>query len=72
LESAGLNISNLYTEQFISRLTMLLRHGPNTGESTGVLIRALAEAMQLETGLVGEIMETPGLFKLVITATWLK
>jgi len=72
LESAGLNISNLYTEQFISRLTMLLWHGPNTGESTGVLIRALAEAMQLETGLVGEIMETPGLFKLVITATWLK
>ncbi len=28
LEKAGLNIPNLYTEQFVTQLTMLLHHGP--------------------------------------------
>jgi len=72
LESAGLNIPNLYAEQLISQIMMLLWYGLSTVESTGVLLRALAKAMQLEMGLAGEIMETPGIFKPVITPTWLK
>jgi len=51
---------------------MLLRHGPGTNEQTGLLIRALAEAMTLETGLAGEPMQMPGIFKPLITNTWLK
>jgi len=34
--------------------------------------RALVGAMQLEMGLAGEVMETPGVFELVIMDTWLK
>ncbi len=72
LEKAGLNIPNLYTKQLVTQLMMLLRHGPCTNEQTGLLIRALTEAMILETGLAGEPMQTPGIFEPLITNTWLK
>jgi len=75
-ERAGLNIPHLYTEQFITQLTMLLtmllRHSPCASAQTGLLIRALAEAMQLETRLAVEPMQMPGIFKPLITNTWLK
>jgi len=72
LKRAGLNIPHLYTEQFITQLTMLLRHGPCASKQTGLLIRALAEAMQLETGLAVEPMQMPCIFEPLITNTWLK
>ncbi len=72
LERAGLNIPHLYTEQFITQLTMLLRHGPCASAQTGLLIRALAEAMQLETRMAVEPMQMPGIFEPLITNTWLK
>jgi len=63
---------NLYTEQLLTQLTMLLHHSLQMEEMTGILIRALAEAMQMETGLVGKVMETLGVFEPIITDTWLK
>jgi len=72
LGQAGLNIPNLYTEQAVTQLIMLLRYGSNPREQTGLLLRALAEAMQLETGLAGELMQTPGIFEPLVTETWLK
>jgi len=72
LKRAGLNIPHLYTEQFITQLMMLLRHGPCASKQTRLLIRALVEAMQLETRLAVEPMQTPGIFEPLITNTWLK
>jgi len=71
-ELAGLNVTNLYTEQFITQLTMLLCYRPQPKEMKGILIQALAKLMKLEVGLAGEIMMTPGLFKPVLTDMWLK
>jgi len=72
LELSGLNIPNLYTEQAITQIVMLLRYGQCLHEQTGILLRALAEAMQLETGLGIEPLQTPGIFKPLIMNTWLK
>jgi len=72
LGKAGLNIPNLYTEQAVTQLIMLLKYGFNHRDQTGLLLRALAEAMQLETGLAGEPMQTPGIFEPLIMDTWLK
>jgi len=72
LTLVGLNVPNLYTEQLITQLTMLLQYGPQLENMMGVLIRVTAEAMKLEMGLAGELLETPGLFEPVITKTWLK
>jgi len=68
----GLNIPQLYTEQAVTQLLMLLRFGPNPKDPTGLLLRALVEAMQLETGLVGEPLQTSGIFEPLVTDTWLK
>jgi len=51
---------------------MLLRYGSNPTDQTGLLLHALAEAMQLETGLAGELLQTPGIFEPLVTDTWLK
>jgi len=72
LKRAGLNIPHLYTEQFITQLMMLLRHSPSASAQTRLLIRALVEAMQLETRMAVEPMQTPGIFEPLITNTWLK
>jgi len=72
LAKAGLNIPQLYTEQAVTQLLMLLRYGSNCTDPTGILLQALAKAMQLETGIAGELLQTPGIFEPLITDTWLK
>jgi len=72
LGKAGLNIPNLYTEQAVTQMIMLLHYGSSPSEQTGLLLRALAKAMQLETRLAGELMQTPGIFEPLVTDTWLK
>jgi len=72
LGKAGLNIPNLYTEQAVTQVIMLLQYGSSPREQTGLLLQALAEAMQLETGLTGELMQTPGIFEPLVMDTWLK
>jgi len=71
-ELLGLSVPNLYTKQLITQLTMLLCYRPQPKETTGMLIQAAAELIQLEVGLSGDIMVIPGLFEPVITDTWLK
>jgi len=72
LNRAGLNIPNLYTEQAVTQLVMLLWFGSCQDNQTGTLLRALAEQMKLETGLVGEPLSTPGLYTPLVMDTWLK
>jgi len=38
LRYQGLDIPNLYTEQMVARITMLLQYGPNAEDITGSLI----------------------------------
>ncbi len=72
LGKAGLDIPNLYTKQAVTQMIMLLCYGSSPSEQTGLLLRALAKAMQLETGLASEPMQTPGIFEPLVTDTWLK
>jgi len=69
---AGLNLPHLYTEQAVTQLTLLMRYGSHPTDHTGLLLRAVAEAMQLETGIVGELLQTSGIFAPLVTDTWLK
>jgi len=72
LKMAGLNIPNLYMEQAITQIVMLLCHGQCLSEQTGILLWALTKAMQLEMGLAIEPLQTLGIFEPLITNTWLK
>jgi len=72
IDRAGLNIPNLYTEQAVTQLVMLLHFGSCSGDQMGVLLRALTELMKLETGLVSEPLTTPGIFAPLVTDMWLK
>jgi len=58
---------NLYMEQFLSQLTMLLQYGDKLEDTTGLLIQAVIKAMKLETDLVGELFQTPLVFKDLVT-----
>ncbi len=69
---AGLNLPHLYMEQAVTQLLMMLCCGSNPKDQTGFLLRALAEVMQLETGIAGELLKTPGIFAPLVTDTWLK
>jgi len=69
---SGLNIPNLYTEQLVTQILMLLQYSSQLAEMMGILIWALAEAMKLESRLAGEVWATPLTFKALITDTWLK
>jgi len=68
----GLNILNLYMEQLVTQLLMLLQYGSQLEEMMCILIWALAEAMKLESSLAGEVLATPLIFEGLITDTWLK
>jgi len=59
----GLDIPNLYTEQMVSQLTMLLCNKWKRDDTMSILLQASIEAMTLEIGLYGE--KTP--FHNVIT-----
>jgi len=72
IDRAGLNIPNLYTEQAVTQLVMLLRFGSCSSDQTRILLHALMELMKLETGLVGEPWTAPGIFAPLVTDTWLK
>jgi len=68
----GLNVLNLYTEQFLSQLVMLLYCGGQLDDTTGILIWAIMELTKLETGLLGELFQTPLIFWDLMTNTWIK
>jgi len=51
---------------------MVLRYGWQTTDTMGVLIWAIMESMKLETGLSGELFNTPLIFWDLMTETWIK
>jgi len=46
----GLNLPNLYLEQMLIHIQMLVKFGQHTTDATGILVRACGELPQLELG----------------------
>jgi len=67
----GLNIPNIYTEQLISHVHLILKFGGWLEEITGSLLQASWEALQLEAGLAGNIFTYPEAVQDYMTTTWL-
>jgi len=72
LRYAGLNIPSLYMEQFVTQLTMALQYGDKQEDTTRLLIFAMAESLKLETGIAGDLFQTPVIFQDLIMDTWIK
>jgi len=67
----GLNIPNLYTEQLIQHIHTLLKFGGMLKDMMGSLLQALYEALQLKSGLQGNVYEFPDCVYKYVTNTWL-
>jgi len=65
-------IPNLYFEQLLSQLLMLIRHGQLSQEMTSILIWVTATALKLETGISGEFSDILLVYQDLATYTWLK
>jgi len=63
----GLEFPQLYMEQLLAHLSMLLHYGPGLTDTTGILLRANAETFWLETSIQGKIFEIPVYFQDVVT-----
>jgi len=68
----GFSIPNLYSEQFLAQLTMLLWHGQFSNDTTSIQIRASAEAQKFETRICGAFSNNPLIYKGLALETWLK
>ena len=55
-ELGGFGFSDLYTKQMAAHIQMLLDHGHEQAE-TGQLLRCLAEAVLLESGMDGNVLD---------------
>jgi len=70
---AGLNVPNLYTEQFLLQLVMLLQYGRQLDDMTGILVWATMESMKIEMGLLaGGNVPNPTHLRDLMTNTWIK
>jgi len=67
----GLAIPNLFTEQTIAHITMLLHYGPQAENPMGQLLQANLEAFWLEMGLSGQLFGQPEEVLLCLTCTWI-
>jgi len=72
LQFQGLDIPNLYMEQLITCLQMLLQYGLQLEDVTGSMIRYMAEAFRLELGVAGELFDAPAALAPVVTDSWIK
>jgi len=70
--SGGFNIPDLYMEQLVSQLVMLIRHSQVTNDTTSKLIHATAEALKLECSIQGEFLEIPVIYQDLVTDSWIK
>jgi len=59
LQHFGLGLTDMHTEQGITHLLILLKHGYQTDDLTGQLIQGLTENMRLELGFSGRIFTLP-------------
>jgi len=65
-------IPNLFMEQLISHVTMMLRFGPQRDNPAGQLLQANLEAFRLEAGLSGQIFGFPVEIKMYMMQLWIK
>jgi len=72
LEYGGIDLLHLFTEQLIAHVTMVLRYGPDHKDPMGLLLHATSEAMRLEAGYNGELLEIPLILADNITPSWIK
>jgi len=68
----GLNIPDMYTEQLVSQLAMLIRHGQVLKDTTSMNVHATMEALKLECGICGEFSEIPVIYQDLATNSWIK
>jgi len=66
----GLNILNLFTEQAIAHVHMILKFGGQKDNITGCLLQVTWEALILKAGLVGNSANFPDTIQDYITRTW--
>ncbi len=53
LRFAGLDVPNLYTEQMVAQLLMLLKYGEQPADMTGLLILVVVESVKMKMGQCG-------------------
>jgi Reverse transcriptase (RNA-dependent DNA polymerase) len=73
LQYQGLAVPDLYIEQGFQKITRLLKFGRSSKSITSNLIRHSAEAMKLELGLNGHLLQQDiARFEDMITPSWMK
>jgi hypothetical protein len=72
LKAGGLNIPNLYVEQGIAHISKLIRYSQSRKHSTGVLLRHSCEALKIELGSNGPLLQNPLELLILATDTWIK
>ena len=73
LTARGLNIPDLYSEQGISYIEMLLAHGHKADDITGKLIRGSVQQLKVELGLPGPLFRQDyQKFHQLATESWIK
>jgi len=71
LEFQGLNLPNLFTEQFILQVQTLVIYRSYASNVMGNLIGAHVELLQLETEMGGTLFQIPSLFLPCMMSTWI-
>jgi len=72
LKYCGINIPNLYTEQTLAHIHMLVKFSNQPHDLTRFLLRAMGESMRLELGLCRQLFKAPTILQDVITNSWMK
>jgi len=72
LKFCGINLPNLYTEQTLAHLHMLLKFSNQPQDLTGFLLCATGESMRLKLGLCRQLFEALTILQDVITNLWMK
>jgi len=73
LAARGLNLPDLYLEQGISFIEMLLNHGFRRDDITGKLLRGTLQQMKVELGLPGPLLQQDySKYHWLATDTWIK
>jgi hypothetical protein len=72
VKAGGLNVPNLYVEQGIGHITRLIRYSRSRRHSTGILLRNTCEALKLEIGCNGFLLDNPWSLAPLAADSWIK
>jgi len=72
LKFCDINIPNIFTEQTLVHIHMLLKLSNQPQDLMGFLLHASGKNMRLEMGLTGQLFKTPLILQDVITDLWMK